>query len=82
MMSEDGVRGINSQLTLAGSHLDRAASAETPAVTRDYTSLARNIYEEVLRLLPIVQVSGRERVRLLMDVARLRDRLRECGEEV
>ena len=82
MLSEDSVDEVNSQIVLAAAHLDRAAESQNLLIARDHTANAREIYEELLRLLPAVRASGKDRVRLVTDVARLRDRLRAVGEEV
>ena len=80
MSSDDSLDGIHSRISLADSHLRQAANADNPNTARDHTGHARRIYDTLLGLLPRIQLKGTERVRMLMTLADLRDRLRAAGE--
>jgi hypothetical protein len=72
---------IRAQLTTARWHLDRAAGAD-PATVRRNLHDARQAYDNVVRLLPKVALSGRQRLLVQRELAAVRDRLLAAGEDM
>jgi hypothetical protein len=72
---------IESQLTLARWHLDQLEAGESEQGV-DHSLQARRAYEASMDLLPTLSISGKRRVRLVTELAALRDRLRQHGEGI
>lgn len=72
---------IESQVKIAHWHLDKADDADAQA-GRYHIASARRAYQTLMEWLPTISLSGRRRVGLVGELARLRERLRACGEDV
>lgn len=71
---------IESQLTLARERLDRFAGGTADAGTQPLEE-ALAAYRTAVELLPTLSISGTRRVRLITELATLRDRLASHGKE-
>lgn len=81
MSDIDAIDFIRSQLTIARWHLERSTAIDvTPEL--DHRAEAVKAYETAIDLLPLVKLSGRRRVELVIQLADLRNLLREAGAEL
>ncbi len=80
MSKHGGLEVVSSHLQRAASHLDKAN--EDPSSAQEHIASARAIYDELLQLLPTLQISGKDRVQFVTDLAAIRERLRALGQSV
>ena len=81
MTDTDVIESIRSKMTLVQWHLEQFRES-TRETTSYHLNAAQHVYASAVDLLPSLKVSGKRRVELVSELAKLADRLLEAGARI